>query len=275
MQVKLGLKMAKLIIPRRATGIALYCSFQDFLDVNPDLPKSVEFDFSIMAYIEPACVAFLGNLARWFQNAGTIVTFSGMDTKIQGIKYLDDSLFFEQHLGKKLDSTSKCRSTTLPLKHLSQTDSHAWLEYDFIPWLSDISGLSVTSLAEVRTCIKEVINNISNHTEHDDGCIFSQWYPNLRQIKFSIADFGCGIRETARRQIPTCSDVGAIIWSTQDGTSSKSLPTNRGAGLFLLLQNIVINFNGEVTITSHSGRVRFVKQGNSVYADVITGESYS
>lgn len=190
---------------------------------------------------------------------------SGLNVERESIRYLDDSEFFEQHLGKKLLPHSSCRPTTLPLKNLTYSDAHQWLEFSFIPWLSQNSGLSVASLAEVRTCIKEIINNTRDHTDFDEGCIFTQWYPNAKQILISIADFGCGITATAQREVPDCDDVQAILWAAQDGTSSKSLPSNRGAGLYLLLQNIVGHFNGSVTISSHRGRVQFGKLSNSVY----------
>jgi anti-sigma regulatory factor (Ser/Thr protein kinase) len=215
--------MATLTIPARSTNVSLFLALSDFFGENEDIPPEIDLDFSILGYIEPPCITFLGNFTRWFLNMGVNVTFSGMNLGSEAIKFLDDSLFFEQHLGKKLRPSSSPRSTTLPLKHLSHADSHSWLENEFIPWLSEKSGLSITSLAEVRTCIKEVINNISDHTAYNEGCIFAQWYPKMKLIKVSIADFGCGITETVRRENPDCTDAEAILWAAQEGTEPPRL----------------------------------------------------
>lgn len=263
--------MANLILPPYITGVAPYIAFEEAFKNHHTIPSKVNIDFSRLKFIEPPGVAFLANATRWFFNKGCEVTFSGTDVTLHAIRYLDDSQFFAEHLGEKLHVESSCRPTTIPIKNLTQTDAHSWLEFDFIPWLMEKSGLSKASLAEVRTCIKEIINNISDHTEFDEGCIFAQWYPNKEEIKFSIADFGCGIRSTVERILYEPSDQQAIIWACQDGTSSKSLPSNRGAGLFMLIQNIVENFKGTVTITSGRGRVAYRNNDGKIYVDPVQG----
>ncbi len=191
--------------------------------------------------------------------------FDGLNSREKAIKYLDDSLFFEQHLGQKLNPNSRCRPTTIPVRQVAKTDSYAWLEFDFLPWLIEKSGLTKSSLAEVKTCLQELFNNISDHTIHDEGCVFGQWYPNKKEIIISVADFGIGIPENVSKIIAGLSDNQAILKAVEDGFSSQSLPTNRGAGLYLLLLNIVQRFHGKVTIRSHSGYVEFANRNDTIY----------
>ncbi len=230
------------------------------------MPSSVQIDFSNVRFIKPPSVAFLSNFSHWFGNAGVSVSFQGLDIGQQCIKYLDDSMFFEQHLGRKLDPRSSCRPTTVPVRKIAKTDSYAWLEYDFLPWLIEKSGLSKASLAEVKTCLQELFNNISDHTIHDEGCVFGQWYPNINEIIVSIADFGIGIPENVRKVVEGVSDNECILKAAEDGFSTKSLPTNRGAGLYLLLLNVVQRFHGKVSIRSGAGYVEFVNEDGNIYS---------
>ncbi|WP_305972711.1 MULTISPECIES: ATP-binding protein [unclassified Mameliella] len=230
------------------------------------MPAEVVIDFSDVSFITPPSVAFLSNFTYWFANAGAKVAFDGLNVNRAAIKYLDDSMFFEQHLGSKLDPSSYCRSTTVPVRKVAKTDSYGWLEFEFIPWLSEKSGLSKASLAEVKTCLQELFNNISDHTVHDEGCVFGQWYPNINKIIVSIGDFGIGIPQNVERVVPNLSDNGAILKAAEDGFSTKSLPTNRGAGLHLLLLNVVQRFCGTVTIRSHAGYVEFVNHEGKIYS---------
>lgn len=258
--------MASLILPRSMVGDSVFKELEVFLEQNPRLPDTVDIDFSNLNFIRSPGVAFLSNFGHWLTQLGTKVTLSNLNVQKQAIKYLDDAQFFEQHIGRKLDSSSRCRPTTLPLKQVARSESHAWLEFEFLPWLTGHSGLTRTSLAEVTTCLKELFNNISDHTEFEQGCVFGQWHPKENQIIISIADFGQGIPEAVRSVEPNINDNEAIRLAATDGFSTMSLPSNRGAGLYLLLLNIVKRFDGKVTIRSRHGLVKFDKRNDSIYS---------
>lgn len=258
--------LARLKLPRRLEKNNLFHAFGEFLNNNPTLPNEVSIDFSNVNFIFPPSVAFLSNFAHWFENMGTSVTFTGLNIRRDPIKYLDDSLFFEQHMGAKLDPSSDVRRTTIPVCQIAKTDSYGWLEHEFLPWLMRNSGLTKPSLAEVKTCLQELFNNISDHTIQDEGCIFGQWYPKNNEIIVSIADFGIGIPRNVAKIVPDLADNDAIIMAVEDGFSSQSLPTNRGAGLALLLLNVVQRFHGKVTIRSGSGYVEFENKAGGIYS---------
>ena len=273
-QSKKHLMTSNFILPKRLDSNNVYVALQQFLDANPVFPTLVNVDFSRVTFIRPPNVAFLSNFTNFFTQRGSKVNFSGMVVARQAIKYLDDSGFFETHLGERLHPNSRCRPTTFPLQTVARADSHGWLEFNFLPWLVAKSGLTKTSLAEVKTCIQELLNNICDHTQFDEGCIFGQWYPNENQIIVSIADFGIGIPENVRKVEPHLDDNAALIRAVQDGFSSMSLPSNRGAGLYLLLQNIVQNFNGVVTLRSGLGLTRFENRSGSIYVNSYTSVGY-
>ncbi len=258
--------IAALLLPSRVVGNNVFVELQTLLVSNPKIPDTVDIDFSRLTFIRSPGIAFLSNFSHWLIDQGAKVTFSNLNPISRpAIKYLDDSLFFEQHLGSKLNISSRCRPTTLPLKQVARSECHAWLEFEFLPWLINHSGLTKTSLAEVTACLKELFNNIDDHTEFETGCVFGQWHPKEKQIIISIADFGQGIPNTVRRVKPELDDTAAIIKAAEDGFSSKSLPTNRGAGLYLLLLNIVQRFCGRVTIRSMGGLVEFDNRNGLIY----------
>ena len=229
------------------------------------IPRSVIFDFSRMTFVRPSGIVFLSNLSWYLHLNGCAVRYEGMDTHRECIRFLDDSGFFEQHLGKSLRETCRIRSTTRPLHHLSLKESHGWLQTNLLPWLSDHSGVPSSELAEFKTCMSEVFNNIVDHTALDVGSIFCQWYPKEdKRLEIAIADFGQGIPATVRRVESNLDDASAILRAFDDGFSSQSTPQNRGAGLHYLRQNVVDNLGGTLTARSQSGVVTFNKSGNSL-----------
>lgn len=242
----------------------LFQAVEVFLDANPKMPSTVIFDFGRVKFIRPPSVTYLSNFSQWLLSLGSEVKFTGLDISREPIAYLDDSQFFQQHTGAPLRANSVCRTTTMPLRQLARRDSHAWLETAFLPWLIDKSGLSKNSLAEVKSSLQEIINNISDHTVFEEGCIFGQWYPNKNQIIVTVADFGLGIPENVAKVVAGLDDCQAIVKAVEDGFSSKSIPSNRGAGLYLLLLNIVQRFGGVVTIRSHRGYAKFANSSGNI-----------
>jgi hypothetical protein len=86
------------------------------------------------------------------------VSFRNIDNQSSpALHYLDDSLFFEQHYGKKVRESSAPRTTTRPLLRIAQKDSHAWLEANLLPWLADRLSITQASLHSVK---RQVLNEL-------------------------------------------------------------------------------------------------------------------
>jgi len=219
-------------------------------------------DFSNLRFIRPIGTVFLSNLLWWLHQKGTKVTLYNIGGDRSALKYLDDSLFFEQHCGKKVSEAAAPRSTTRPLLRIAHSHSHAWLEQDLVPWLSARCGKTQASFFQLKSCLSELFNNIKDHTKFDIGSIFVQHYPNEKGMNICLADFGLGIPAKVRETVPNLSDADAIITAVREGFTSKSTPGNAGLGLDSLLRTVVGTNNGEVTIYSLNAIVRFRKDAN-------------
>jgi len=209
-------------------------------------PHNLAFDFRQLNFIRPAGVVFLSNLADWLSEKETGVSFINCDIGREAIKYLDDSLFFEQHCGSKLSQSSSPRDTTRPLLKIAQKDSHAWLQANFVPWLAARLNITQASLYALKVCVSELFNNIQDHTRYEIGCIFVQHFPREDSIIISVSDFGLGIPAKVREKISDISDSDAIIRAVQDGFTTKSKPANKGARLDYLLNVVVLQNGGRV-----------------------------
>jgi anti-sigma regulatory factor (Ser/Thr protein kinase) len=230
-------------------------------------PEEVIMDFSRLSFVRPSGVVFTSNLTHFLAAQGCKVSYDGLDKGQNALKYLDDSQFFKQHVGEQLHSTTRVRPTTLPLVQIAQTDVAAWLEYNLVPWLVGCTGRSQEAFSELRTCIYEVFNNISEHSTLRTGSVFCQWYPKENRLRIAIADFGSGIPVTVRSIRPELDDNACIRQAFVDGFSAKSIPQNRGAGLHFLRQNIVENFGGELRVLSLRGGGQFA--GSSAAATFV------
>lgn len=224
--------------------------------ITPDLlpiDNEIIFDFSYLSFIEPVGVTILGNLAQWLLKRNVSVTFRYPTNYPQAISYLDDSTFFEIYTGQKINQNASQRGTTIPLQLVTYQDSYQWLDNKLVTWLASRLNLTRASLGDIKVCFQEIFNNINDHSKENIGCFFAQHYPNKNTVNIAISDFGIGIPSNVQKIFPGMTDSLAIQKATEQGFSTKSTPGNRGAGLDVLIRNVVKNNQGWVYIHSNHG----------------------
>tara|TARA_R110002012_G_scaffold296165_1_gene493309 strand:- start:2373 stop:3257 length:885 start_codon:yes stop_codon:yes gene_type:complete len=264
----------KISLPGQFRAPNLFRKVSEHLFSTDGLPNSVEFDFSKLRFVLPSGVVFLSNITQHLRQNGCEVSYAGTNTFMECIRFLDDSQFFLQHTGAVLRAQSKPRPTTMPLMEIRNNAALLWVDNSLIPWLSASADIPVRDLSELGTCIKELFNNISDHTDSEVGSIFAQWFPNERTIRISLADLGPGIPATARRVVPDMSDTQAVQRAFEDGFTAKSHPNNQGVGLHYLKQNVVMNLNGRLEIHSGYAEVKIQKAGNEAQFVLSEGRGF-
>jgi hypothetical protein len=174
-------------LPSQFEGVTLSKLAAEIKEKCPNgLPPEIKIDFEGLQFVRPAGVVFLSNLVHWLNAQKTKVSFCNMNVASEPIKYLDDSLFFEQHCGKKLRKDAEPRNTTRPLKEIAHKDIHQWLDFTLVPWLADRLSITKASLVDIRSCISELFHNIEDHTEYDIGSIFVQHYPHEKSRRQAV-----------------------------------------------------------------------------------------
>lgn len=236
-------------------------------DFTPKYSKII-FDLNALRFIRPAGVTVLSNLIQWLMKRDVEIGIDYPELmtwdsgKNNPIKYLDDSGFFEYYIKKPLFQKASLRSTTFPLRHVAYKEYYAWLENSFIPWLKDQLLLTYRdSLENIKVCLQEIFNNIADHSSEHIGCLFAQHYPARSQVVITASDFGVGIPTKIREKERDITDADALKLAIQEGYSTKTLPTNTGAGLDIIISNIVKNNKGNVYIHSNNGILSYLASG--------------
>jgi anti-sigma regulatory factor (Ser/Thr protein kinase) len=236
--------------------------------INKDrepISDEVLLNFSTLTtFIEPCGVTILSNLIHWLENRGvTVFILPGELNEYEcPNKFLDDSMFFRQHLGENLSEHAQVRATTLPLRQVHSESPINWLVTELTPWLSRQLNVQTNRLATIRVCIEEVLNNIKDHADEKTGCVFAQYVPANHEVLISISDFGVGIPYNVQKKLPTYTDHEALRQAVERGFSTQSKPHNRGFGLDNLIHNVIVNGKGSVHIHSLNG-ILSCKNGNN------------
>ncbi|MEK8128647.1 ATP-binding protein [Paenibacillus filicis] len=253
-------------LPSQFDSESMYSFISNTLnEENEPHSNEISFDFRPLEFITPVGVTVLSNLIGKLMKHGTKVSFvyraPNRLIKFCPIAFLDDSMFFKHYLGNSLDGYARLRPTTLPLSNVTYAKSHDYLTSTMV-WLASKLSLTKKSLGDVETCMKEVFNNIKDHSSEKIGSVFVQQYPRNNTVMFAISDFGVGIPFHIQRIHPSLSDGEAIRLAVQEGFTTKTSPRNRGAGLDFLLHNVVKNNKGFVYIHSNRGILNCTGDGN-------------
>lgn len=221
-------------------------------------PKDTNFifDFSKLSFIDGAGLTVLCNTLEFLGRLGVTVFFDNYDdTSKDAIVYLDDCGFFAKYIGENLRAEARVRNTTLPFQPIQHAHAHGWLEHTFTPWMSAVLKVNHGALGSIRASLKEVFNNIVDHSTQEIGFVHVQHYPARSDVRVTVSDFGKGIPANVRKSYPKLPDGAAILRATQRGFTTKSRKTNMGVGLDVLVDCAVGN-EGNVNIFSFQGTLR-------------------
>ncbi len=222
---------------------------------NTPISNNINFDISSLKFIYPDAVASWSNLIYWLSEQNCRCTFSGFNPANESHCYLDDAQFFRIHVGNTIRESAALRNTTIPLKHVRNEESYAWMEFEMVPWLANRLQISNVSLAEIKTCFQELFHNIRDHSGKENGCVFIQHFPHEYIVHVGLADIGVGIPNAVRRVDPRLGDDDAILKAFEEGFSTRSSPHNRGAGLDVLVNYVTVHNQGSLIVHSGYGRV--------------------
>jgi anti-sigma regulatory factor (Ser/Thr protein kinase) len=215
--------------------------------------SSIGLDFGALQFIDGAGLTVLCNIVQWLFQKGVTVSFVGYDGYGVAIRYLDDCGFFERYLGQKLRPGAAVRDSSLPAQPIQHANSFGWIEMEASPWMAAQLHVNENSLAGVRACIKELFNNINDHSKQDTGFVHVQLYPAMNKFCMTISDFGVGIPATMAKKYKCKNDAEAIEKSMEEGVTTKDGTRASGAGLAYLSRYVALANKGRIAVYSGTG----------------------
>ena len=162
----------------------------------------------------------ISNLMEWLKNRGVQGHFTKLDVGRAAIRYMDDCEFFKEYCGQPLRSAAEVRTTTIPFRKVLCEECHGWLDLTVFPWLANRLNTNTASLSEFKTCVREIVQNIKDHSTEEIGCIHIQHFPSNNTVEISVSDFGIGIPAELGRAFTCNNDAEALALAVQEGISS-------------------------------------------------------
>lgn len=213
-------------------------------------PKIVVLNFSKLEQIQVGGITFLCNIVELLRMMGIQVVFFAEDW-CKANTFLQCSGLLTLYQPTKYPTRES--DVFLPVRLVEYDKSHSYMHEELVPWLARILGHDPRALSSLRVCFDEIFNNIRDHSTIDVGCSAAHFDVSAGKITICISDFGIGIPGRVRRTMELGSDHAAIAMACQEGFTTQTTPGNRGAGLHILLRNVVGRNRGTVVISSGEG----------------------
>ena len=158
----------------------------------------------------------------------------------------------------KVVGIKKHTTTTFPFRWLDETtDNSEELTKEII----NIMESPKENINALKYIFHEVIANVYDHSEFNQGFVIGQYYPRLNATDYCFMDNGISIPGSFKKSgIPVKNDCDAIIQAINGmSTRDKGEFIGRGTGLNSTI-NIVTQANGNVLIASGNCVIEVTKR---------------
>lgn len=265
----------RVLLSKQSTRQGFFQLVKAVLNENMDARCShIDFDFRQVEALGIRAIAVLSNLVELLRKAEVVVTFSNYEA-CRALEFLHRTGFHSRYLAQAASNRTATTRHMLPLVLVDYAGSHSYIENRIVPWLEAAVDADEGQLASINVCLKEIFNNIVDHSTVDVGCSIACFDENKGRIEICASDFGIGIPRNVRAKMPHLDDREAVERACEEGFTTKSTPRNRGAGLHILMQNVVELNKGQVVLYSGHGSIRRSRlTGEMEHVSVRTPSAY-
>lgn len=135
--------------------------------------------------------------------------------------------------------------------------------------LREKSSMNDNVYASLDYCLNEVLDNVLNHSEENEGWVVAQYYENLNSIRLIVADYGIGIHKSLNLRY-NFSEEESLLKCIEEGVTNGK---GQGHGLFATSTFVKLNKgflsicsgNKKLNITENKLTVKSIKRWNGTY----------
>lgn len=125
-------------------------------------------------------------------------------------------------------------------------------------------------------CISELVNNVLNHSESEEGAyVLCRYIEQGRTISLAVCDLGIGIPTSVNRFLNAAnkseiSSIDCLKWALKENNTTRSTPQNMGKGLDNV-NSFIRSVRSKWSIMSGAAQLIGLPSGNRYYLNAIDG----
>lgn len=236
----------KIFVPDILSGEDIFNILGQVLSEDGELySNQFTFDFGSLHDIDALALVSLHNLFAWLRSQEVDVIIQPPELT----DYPEHSLV--RYIEKPLTDSIQVIQGIIPLTHVSSHRSSSWVLTVFNRWLAEILGVSTLSLYAPVQFLRLLFRYATREGASAGVFLHSFFHRDLQEVRIIFAHYGLGIPQLTRSSWTALSnDAIRIARSTElDGKDQKQ-------SLYFLIDDVVLENGGEVTIYSGFGRMK-------------------
>jgi hypothetical protein len=172
--------------------------------------------------------------------------------------------FCTKNYSESIEITEIPSYTAMPIRRVNRENMNYYIDQTqrYFQTFCQNKDLGVLNIA-----LSELINNVYDHSGSlVDSLVFSQFYPNLNEIKLAVSDLGLGIPKTVNQYFykkgkEQVSQEDGVKWALKLNKTTESMPYNAGRGLDTVGSFVEAN-KGSWEILTEEVQMRGNEKGN-------------
>lgn len=208
----------------------------------------IYFDFKNTTNVMGNLTAVMAALIESIKRRNKKVTFKNVSSHLR-ILWETNNFLKHYHLSKNLSEEDL---NIIPFRVFESQEDECFATYLNDCVIPKLDPLMTDEQKKVlKLCLHEIFQNINIHAGGSDIFVCGQYFPEDKNVTFTLADLGKTIGENVRsRYFDEITDLDAILWATEYGNTTK---VDESGGLGLDLLRKFMKEKGEIQILSGKG----------------------
>lgn len=212
----------------------------------------VSIDFTNCNFIYPDYALLLLCTVKYLESLGYVV--SGRIYVQQAslpANYLAGMKFFEELKVQLPFSVDKGNDETSVQIQKYTRQNQITVLHSFLGILRKKASMHENVYVSLDYCLNEILDNVLNHSEQNEGWIAAQYFSTLNTIRLIVCDYGIGVHKSLSKAF-TFTEEEAILKCIEEGVTKGG---GQGHGLYATAEFIKLNrgwmsiFSGNKTLS--------------------------
>lgn len=212
------------------------------------------FDLGSLRQIDALAVVSLNNLFAWLRNQGVRLTVIPPHVPELPANPLM-TCFHEEGVYPHKESI-RVQQGMIPLSHISSERSSSWVLTVFNRWLAEVLGVSTLSLYTPFQFLRLLFRYAVQHGTSSGAMVHSSL--SNEELHIIFAHYGDGIPHLARNSWSEITNHAVDIAKATE-LYDPSDKIQKEISLYFLIEDVVLNTGGDVTIYSEFGSMKCMR----------------
>ncbi|MBX2819245.1 MAG: hypothetical protein KTR29_06160 [Rhodothermaceae bacterium] len=231
------------------------------------------FDAQAVTVVDPFCLVLLNNLFAWLHVRGHTLQVEVPQQEFDSTRSLVQYIHPEGVY--PFNDAMNVHDARIPLAHIPIERSPSWVLTTFYRWLAEVLGVSTLSLFTPMQFMRLLFQYAKHNGQSKGIFLHASLDKESHQLHILLAHYGEGIPDLTRNAWSSISNPAVeIAKATEHNTFHDALQAREGSSLLFLVDDVIIENGGSVSIHSGFGHMEAARNELGITQKLALSNAY-